>query len=76
MASQANLFNFFMYSDFLHDRVELLQLETLRRVLLVLGSNIPACAWKSAGFMLGAFHDDLHSAALFCHYCKFIKLLG
>jgi len=52
---------------FLHDRVELLQLQAFRSVLLVLGCDIPAGPGEPAVLVLGAFQYHLYPTAFFCH---------
>ena len=54
------LFDFLVNSYFLQDRVVFLQLETLGRILLVLGGDVATGAGHTGGFMLRALQDHLH----------------
>lgn len=58
-----------MNSHFLQEGIVLLPFETLRCILLVLGSDIARHAGHSARLLLGAFEDDLNSIAFrfLCH---------
>jgi len=69
------LFNFFMNGHFLENRVVFLEFETPRSVFAVFGSDVSAHTGHSAGLMLGAFKDHLHTIA-FCFLChNYIALL-
>jgi len=54
------LFDFLVNSYFLQDRVVFLQLETLGRVLLVLGGDVTAGTGHTGVFVLRALQDHLH----------------
>ena len=56
-----------MNGHFLEDGVEFLQLDALRGVLAVLGGDVARGARHPRGFMLGAFHDNLHPVSFLGH---------
>ena len=58
-----------MYCDLLEEGVVLPALETLGRILLVLGSDVPAHAGNTALSLLCALEDDLHPVTFrfLCH---------
>ena len=58
-----------MNSDLLEVRVVFLTLQTLRGVLLVLGSDVAGHSGYAALFLLGALKDDLHPVTFrfLCH---------
>ncbi len=58
-----------MYGNFLHERIELLHLQTLRSVLSVFGSDIPRHARYAGVFLLSALQNHLNSIAFsfLCH---------
>ena len=56
-----------MYGHTLEDRVEFLQFHPVRRVLLVLGGDIPGSSGHTGLLVLGALEDHLYSVAFLCH---------
>ena len=56
----SELFDFFVDSNFLQERVVLLALKTLGSVLLVLGGDVTGDSRNTAGLLLSALEDDLH----------------
>ena len=58
-----------MHRNLLQERIVLLELETLRRVLLVLGGDVTGHTGNAAGLLLRALEDDLHpvSFRFLCH---------
>ena len=67
--SASVLFDFLVNRHTLEDGVVFLQLQTLGRVLSVLGCDVAGSSGKSALFHLSALQDNLDSVAfsLFCH---------
>lgn len=65
------LFDFAMHRVLAHDRVEFFQLQSFRRIFPVLLRDVTRCAGQTAGFMLGAFQDNLQAVA-FTFLCHFI----
>ena len=65
------LFNLFMNGHALQNRVVFLEFEALCSVLAVLCGDVTGCAGHSAGFVFGAFEDDLH-AITFCFLCHLL----
>lgn len=61
------LLDFFVNGHTLEDRVVFFQLDTVRRVLLVLRSDVPRSTRLTAFFVFGAFQDHLDAAAFLSH---------
>lgn len=51
----------------LQNGVILLELDTIGRILLVLGRDVPGRTGNTAFFVLSALQDYLNSVAFFCH---------
>jgi hypothetical protein len=56
-----------MNSVLFQNRIVLLQLQSLRRVLAVLGGDVAAHPRLTCGLMLGAFQNNLNPVAFLCH---------
>ena len=56
-----------MNRHLLENRVVLLHFQTIRRILLVLRRDITGSSWLTAGFVLGAFQNDLNAITFFGH---------
>lgn len=54
------LFYFLVNGVLFQNRIELLQFEAFRCILLVLGTDVPAGARQTGGFVLRAFQDYLN----------------
>lgn len=61
------LFNFLMYRHLFQNRVEFLQLHSIRRILFILGSDISWSPRLSTVLMLGALQNHLNSISFLCH---------
>ena len=51
----------------LEDGIELLQFHAIRRVFLVLGSDIPGGAGHTGLLVFCTLQDDLYSVSFLCH---------
>ena len=69
-----SLLDFFVNSDLLQEGIVLLELQTLRGVLFILGGDVAAHAGDTASLLLSAFEDDLHSVSFYflCHNCVYL----
>ncbi len=67
------LFDFFVYSHTLQDRVVLLLFQPVRRVFAIFCGDIAASAGKTGLLVLCALHDHLNSVAFFSHCLKFLN---
>src|SRR5690606_11921105 len=69
------LLDFFMYGHTLEYRIEFLDLHPFRRVLLVLGGNVPGCTWHPGFLVLCALQNNLNPISFLGHYKLFTALL-
>src|SRR5690606_21343512 len=72
---EKGLLDFLMYGHTLEDRIEFLDLHPLRRVLLVLGGNVPGRTCHPGFLVLGALQNNLNPISFLGHYILFTALL-
>ena len=61
------LFDFFVNRHLFENRIVLLSFHPIGCVLFVLGGNVAGHAGHAAGFVLGAFQNDLNAITFFGH---------
>ena len=61
------LFNFFVNGHLFENRIVLPSFHPIGCVLFVLGGDVAGHAGHSAGFVLGAFQNDLNAITFFGH---------
>src|SRR5687768_8962752 len=64
----AYLFNFFVNSYFLQDRVEFFKFQSFRIVLFVFYRDVTAGTWLTTCFVLSTFHNYLYTVSFLCHF--------
>lgn len=65
-----------MYSNSFQDRIELLQFQSFRSILLVLGGYIPGSARFSTVLVFGTLHDNLYSLVFrFLRHCYMLLII-